>query len=75
MSKVLPSIGNVDYTQHTGAKGGAVLGRTRDFMKEADVFRTDTGPGAKQEYGKTGKGGEQSKLEGDKSLKTVKPRG
>ncbi len=74
MSKVLPSVGNVDYTQHTGAKGGAVLGRTRDFMKEPDAFRTDTGPGAKQEYGKDGEGGRLSKTSGDKSLKTVKPR-
>lgn len=74
MSKVQPSLGNVDYTQHTGAKGGAALGRTRNFMKEEDAFRTDKGPGAKQEYGKTGKGGELSKLEGDKCLPTVKPR-
>lgn len=34
------------------AEGGTVLGRTRDFMKEPDAFRTDTGPGAKQDYGK-----------------------
>lgn len=34
------------------AKGGEVLGRTRDFIKEPDAFRTDTGPGAKQDYGK-----------------------
>ncbi len=74
MSKLMPSRGNVDYTQHTGAKGGAVLGRTRDFMKEPDVFRTDTGPGAKQDYDKTGKGGALSKTEGDKCLKAVKPR-
>ena len=36
MSKLMPSRGNIDYTQHTGAKGGAALGRTRDFMKESD---------------------------------------
>ena len=74
MSKVMPSRGNVDYTQHTGAKGGAVLGRTRDFLKEPDAFRSDTGPGAEQDYGKTGEGGRLSKTSGDKSLKTVKPR-
>lgn len=45
------------------AKGGSSLGRTksfnkgattktRKFLKEPDAFRTDTGPGAKQEYGK-----------------------
>lgn len=32
------------------AAGGVVLGRTRDFMKEPDVFREDRGPGAKQDY-------------------------
>ncbi len=74
MSKVMPSTGKIDYTQHTGAKGGGVLGRTRDFLKEPDVFRSDSGPGAKQDYDKTGKGGDQSKLTGDKCLKTVKPR-
>jgi hypothetical protein len=57
------------------AEGGAVLGRTRDFMKEPDEFRTD-GLNAKrdredQEYEKKGKG-EQGR---DKSLKPVKPRG
>lgn len=74
MSKVLPSLGNVDYTQHTGAKGGASLGRSRSFLKEESPFQTDSGPGAKQDYAKTGKGGELSKLEGDKCLPTVKPR-
>ena len=39
MSKLMPSRGNIDYTQHTGAKGGAALGRTRDFLKEPDEFR------------------------------------
>jgi hypothetical protein len=56
------------------AKGGGECGRTRDFMKEADAFRTDSGPGAKQDYDKSGKGGEMSKLTGDKCLPTVKPR-
>ncbi len=74
MSKLMPSRGNIDYTQHTGAKGGAALGRERCFLKEPDAFRTDTGPGAKQDYEKTGKGGELSKTEGDKCLKTVRPR-
>lgn len=72
MSKVLPSRGNVDYTQHTGAKGGASLGRSRSFLKEEDAFRTDKG--VEQDYSKSGKGGELSKLEGDKCLPTVKPR-
>lgn len=64
----------MDFTQHTGAKGGPALGRTRDFMKEPDAFRTDTGPGAKQDYGKNGKGDGDEKRTGDKSLKPVKPR-
>ncbi len=63
-----------DYSRHTGASGGGVLGRERCFLKEEDAFRTDKGPGAKQEYSKTGKGGSLSKLEGDKCLPTVKPR-
>ena len=33
-----------------------------------------SGPGAKQDYDKSGKGGEMSKLMGDKCLPTVKPR-
>lgn len=74
MSKLMPSRGNIDYTQHTGAKGGGVLGRERCFLKEPSPFQTDSGPGAKQDYDKTGKGGALSKLTGDKSLKTVKPR-
>lgn len=44
-----------DVRQASYASGGSVLGRTRDFMKEPDAFRTDTGPGARQDYG--GKGG------------------
>jgi hypothetical protein len=75
MSKLMPSRGNIDYTQHTGAKGGAALGRTRDFLKEPSPFQTDSGPGAKQDYDKSGKAGALAKTEGDKCLKTVKPRG
>jgi len=46
------------------AQGGPVLGRTRDFMKEPDVFRTDSGPGARQDYaGKAGKPAPKSKLD------------
>jgi hypothetical protein len=65
------------------AQGGAVLGRTRDFMKEPDPFtaRSQMGdnagfkkmkpePGDPQDYVKKGKG-EQGR---DKSLKTVMPR-
>ena len=50
------------------AQGGEVLGRTRDFMKEPDVFREDKGPGAAQDYA----GGKPKGK--DKSLKTVTPR-
>jgi hypothetical protein len=60
------------------AKGGAVLGRTRDFMKEPDPFtggRADfkkrkPQPGDPQEYEKSGKGAKGR----DKSLSTVMPR-
>lgn len=60
-----------NYDEHTGAKGGGQLGRERCFMKEPDAFRTDSGPGAKQDYGTKGA---PAKREGDKCLKTVKPR-
>lgn len=52
------------------AKGGPVLGRVRDFIKEPDAFRTGRGAGARQDYGT--KGGNKG---ADKSLKAVKPRG
>ena len=51
------------------AAGGPVTGRTRDFMKEPDAFRTGKGPGAEQDYGTK----EKSKP-ADKSLTPVKPR-
>jgi hypothetical protein len=56
------------------AKGGSALGRTRDFMKEPDAFRSDTGPGAKQDYGKAGSAGALAKTTGDKCLPTIKGR-
>jgi hypothetical protein len=49
--------------------GGPVLGRVRDFIKEPDVFRTDSGPGAKQDY--SAKNDSSGK---DKSMPAVKPR-
>jgi hypothetical protein len=67
------------------AKGGEVLGRRREFMKEKDPFSANTDnmraadasfikmqadPGSPQEYTKKGKGAEGK----DKSLKTVMPR-
>lgn len=50
------------------AKGGAKLGRTRDFLKEPDAFRTDSGAGAKQDYAKSGKVGALAKPAGDKCI-------
>jgi hypothetical protein len=49
------------------AQGGPVVGRTKDFMKTPDSFRTD-----KQErsFEKSGKGASAP----DKSLKAVKPQ-
>lgn len=64
----------MDYSQHTGAKGGPALGRTRDFMKEPDAFRTDKGSGAEQSYGKGKSSSTLAKRTGDKCLPTVKPR-
>jgi hypothetical protein len=65
-----------------GAKGGAKLGRTRDFMKVPDQFTDgrlppkDTGSAddPEQAYEKTGKTGKLAKPTGDKCLPTVKPR-
>ena len=45
-------------------------GRSR-FFKAQDQFRTNIEP---QDYGKTGKGGEMSKITGDKSETPIKPR-
>jgi hypothetical protein len=65
------------YSKGTGpvsakfAVGGPVITSRSRFMKTPDPFRTDI---ERQDYGKTGKGGELSKLEGDKSEPAVKPR-
>lgn len=64
------------------AKGGQVLGRTRDFMKIPDQFTDGRMPpkdkgradDPEQDYEKTGKSGKLAKPTGDKSLKAVKPR-
>lgn len=50
------------------AEGGAVLGRTREFLKEKDNFRDD---GQRKDYAGNS---EMAKKTGDKSLKAVKPR-
>ncbi len=55
------------HNNETFAKGGGKLGRTRDFLKGPDQFRTDKG--VEQDYGS------KSKSKGkDKSLPVVKPR-
>lgn len=54
------------------ARGGPEITTRSRFMKTPDVFRTSI---ERQDYGKTGKGGELSKTEGDaKSKKPIKPR-
>lgn len=55
----------------TFATGGEVITSKSRFMKSQDVFRTDI---ERTNYNKSGKGGELSKLTGDKSEKAVKPR-
>lgn len=57
-----------DHNNETFAKGGGKLGRTRDFLKGPDQFRTDKG--VEQNYSKSGKGSGGK----DKSLAPVKPR-
>jgi hypothetical protein len=57
----------------TFAVGGPHLYEGRDrFMKTPDQFRTDK---ERLDYDKKSKGGELSKLTGDKSLKAIKPHG
>ena len=61
------------------AKGGSVLGRTTDFLKTSDRFRSDGGPNRDPKPEPTeevwGKGQSKANPEGkDKSLKAVKPR-
>lgn len=63
-----------DVRKMNYAKGGAVLGRTKDFMKTPDEFRTDKSNVSDEDWGKGGKGGALSKRTGDKSLAAVKPR-
>jgi hypothetical protein len=55
------------------AEGGECLHPTKSrFIKTPDVFRTGT---ERNDYDKTGKGGEMSEMTGDtKSEKPVKPR-
>ena len=58
--------------KETYAVGGPPIGSRSRFMKGPDVFRTGI---ERQDYGKTGKGGELSKSKGDSKSKTpVKPR-
>jgi hypothetical protein len=55
----------------TYARGGEVISTRSRFFKAQDQFRTDI---ERNDYEKKSKGGELSKLEGDKSLKPVKPK-
>lgn len=61
------------------AQGGAVLGRTRDFLKEPDRFRNDGGkdrdPTPEPTEDVWGKGSSKANPKGrDKSEKPIKPR-
>ena len=64
------------------ASGGAVLGKTSEFLKTEDQFRAtyhkDPEAGADKPYGKTGpnagKGEVKPPAAKDKSLKAIKPR-
>jgi hypothetical protein len=52
------------------AQGGPEVTSRSQFMKAPDQFRTDK---ERLDYDKKSKGGELSKLTGDKSLKAIKP--
>lgn len=56
------------------ASGGAVLGRTTNFMKTPDEFRTDRSNATDETWGKGEKGSDLSKRTGNKSLPAVKPK-
>lgn len=71
-----------NYSEHTGAKGGGQLGRSRDFLKESDApdanivkrhgssaYKNPTT--SLQDYSSKGA---PAKRTGDKCLPTVKPR-
>jgi hypothetical protein len=54
------------------AQGGDVITSRSRFMKSPDVFRTSI---ERQDYGKTGKGGELSKMSGESKVeKAIKPK-
>jgi hypothetical protein len=68
----------MSYAKGTGpvsatyARGGPEMNTRSRFIKTPDVFRTSI---EQQDYDKTGKGGELSKIEGDtKSQPVIKPR-
>lgn len=61
------------------AKGGAKLGRTRDFVKEPDRFRETVQPNppvvkTDEDWGKDGGTDDAPKAKDTKVLKTVMPR-
>ncbi len=64
------------------AEGGAVLGKTSEFLKSEDQFRAayhkDPGAGADKPYGKSGPNAGTGEVKPpsarDKSLSPVKPR-
>ena len=76
MSKFNSKPQNASY-----AEGGAVLGRTRDFLKTPDEFREadgDNGADEDDKYGKEGDGKGSGFIKppkaAGKSLKAIKPR-
>lgn len=61
------------------ARGGAVLGKTSQFMKTPDQFREDKGNATDENWGKgasgdKGDGGPAAPAAKGKELKAVKPR-
>lgn len=79
-----PVVSNKGYMGKTQAyaQGGAVLGKTSQFLKTEDQFRAayhkDPGAGADKPYGKSGPNAGTGEVKPpaakDKSLKAVKPR-
>jgi hypothetical protein len=56
------------------AQGGPVLGKTSQFLKTPDEFRTDNSNATDENWGKKGGASSMSKRTGDKCLPAVKPR-
>jgi hypothetical protein len=72
MALKYPCVKGVGPVSANFARGGDCITTKSRFLKTPNVFTTSI---ERQDYGKTGKGGELSKMSGEsKSEKAIKPR-